>query len=328
MYLDQDEMTKIIDGIIPYIKICRFDHWVKNIFILPGFLIALLLGTGDTRVLVEDNLATYLINLVMIVIATGFIASANYTINEYLDRDYDKLHPSKKTRPGAQGQLKFKWVLSQYIILIIIGLLLSIKLGVFAVKIQIILLVMGFIYNVPPIRSKDKPFVDVITESINNPIRFILGWIVVINHTLPPSSILFCYWMGGAYLMAIKRFSELRSIQDKKIAGLYRNSFKFYNEKWLLVSAIFYAVNASFFLGIFLIKYRIEYVLIFPLVALLFADYLRISYVSNSSAQAPETLYKEKSLIVISIVITIAFIYLTFNDIKSIHLLLNPIKFM
>ena len=35
---------------------------------------------------------------------------------------------------------------------------------------------MGCLYNIPPIRTKDHAYVDVLSESINNPIRFLVGW--------------------------------------------------------------------------------------------------------------------------------------------------------
>ena len=73
---------------------------------------------------------------------------------------------------------------------------------------------MGIIYNVRPIRSKDRIYLDVLSESINNPLRLLLGWSAVLAGMLPPSSILMAYWMGGAFLMAVKRYAEYRFIND------------------------------------------------------------------------------------------------------------------
>ena len=55
------------------------------------------------------------------------------------------------------------------------------------------LLFMGLIYNVPPIRSKERPYLDVLSESINNPIRLLLGWFVVTERELPPASLVVIY---------------------------------------------------------------------------------------------------------------------------------------
>jgi len=31
-------------GIVPYLRIARFDHWIKNVFVLPGVLVALMVA--------------------------------------------------------------------------------------------------------------------------------------------------------------------------------------------------------------------------------------------------------------------------------------------
>src|SRR5690606_6353933 len=104
-----------------------------------------------------------------------------------------------------------------------------------------LLLLMGILYNVQPFRTKDKPYLDVLSESFNNPLRLLLGWSILVHDGLPPSSILLAFWMGGAFLMAVKRYSEYRFIDDPARAGLYRNSFRYYSERTLLLSSFFYA---------------------------------------------------------------------------------------
>jgi 4-hydroxybenzoate polyprenyltransferase len=104
--------------------------------------------------------------------------------------------------------------------------------------------------------------------------------------------------MGGAFLMAAKRFAEYRMIGNKEQAGLYRKSFKHYSEKSLLISAFFYALLSVFFSGIFMIKYRIELLLAIPFLCGLFCLYFNICYKPDSSAQKPEKLFKEKGLMI------------------------------
>jgi hypothetical protein len=64
--------------------------------------------------------------------------------------------------------------------------------------------------------------------------------------------------------MNVKRFSEYKMINNPEIAGLYRKSFQFYSEKKLLIISFFYAMFATTFCSIFLIKYHIEYVFSLP----------------------------------------------------------------
>ncbi|MCR5652079.1 MAG: UbiA prenyltransferase family protein [Lachnospiraceae bacterium] len=300
-----------------YIKIARPDHWVKNIFIIPGLGVAFLLVDIPS---VTELLYKFLIAFA----ATCMIASANYVINEWLDADFDKYHPTKKYRPVVSENMKFSLVMTEYVVLAAIGLGLSLLINFSFLITEVWLLVMGIIYNVKPLRTKDIPFLDVITESINNMIRLLLGWFVVTSTEVPPGSILLGYWMGGAFLMGIKRFAEYRMIGDPKTAGLYRKSFAKYNERTLLCSSMFYAFCSTFCMGIFLIKYRLEYVLVMPFLFLLFVYYLYIAFKDDSAVQKPEKLYKEKKLMVFVGVIVLIVVILTVVDIPGLKLFQEP----
>jgi hypothetical protein len=96
--------------------------------------------------------------------------------------------------------------------------------------------------------------------------------------------------------MALKRFSELNEIGDRSLAGSYRASFKHYTPESLLVSVVFYASTAMLFLGAFIMRYRIELILGFPLVALTMAIYLKLAFKRESAVQNPEKLYREPAL--------------------------------
>jgi len=153
-----------------------------------------------------------------------------------------------------------------------------------------------------PARTKDVPYLDVLTESINNPLRMLLGWYAVTSvmsppdSLVPPVSLLVSYWMIGCYFMGLKRFSELNEIGDRSVAGSYRASFKRYTPESLLVSVVFYASTAMLFFGAFIIRYRIELIVGFPLVAWTMAIYFKLAFKAESSVQNPEKLYKEPLL--------------------------------
>jgi decaprenyl-phosphate phosphoribosyltransferase len=280
-----DGAAAVASRIRNHIRIARPDHWIKNVFMIPGAAVALVVAPHvRSSVLATATLA---------LVSACLTASANYTINEYLDGPSDQFHPVKGDRPAALGLLDPRLVMLQYVLLVASGLgaaCLVNRLFLFAC---IALLVMGLIYNVPPLRLKDKAYFDVLTESINSPIRFLLGWLIVTANTLPPSSAILAYWMGGAFLMSVKRYAEYRWIGDPLRAERYRKSFARYTEETLLLSSFFYALCSAFFIAVFLIKYRVEFILTFPLFAILFGWYLAIGFEHNSAAQAPEKLYRE-----------------------------------
>lgn len=302
-----------------YLGIARLNHWFKNIFVLPGTALAILLTGSPLR----DALGPTIVAL----LATGFLASANYVLNEWLDAKSDKHHPLKQHRPGANGRLRPQLVMLEYLLLASTGLLLANTLTIQFLYIAVVFLCMGAIYNVPPLRSKDRAFLDVLSESINNPLRLLLGWSALVNGILPPSSIMLAYWMGGAFLMAVKRYAEYRHIGDPARAAKYRNSFSQYTEKSLLLSAFFYALSAAFFLGIFLIKYRVEFLVSFPFFALLFAWYLAIGMQPDSAAQHPEKLHRNGSFVAYTVFLVFLVILLFFIDIPILDIFVNKVNF-
>lgn len=300
-----------------YIKIARIDHWIKNLFIIPGIAVAILLL----------NVKISSINILSLIIgflATCFIASANYVINEWLDAEFDKYHPTKKYRPVVGGNVQFKFVITEYLIFAILGIALSLFINYLFVITELWLLLMGIIYNVKPLRSKDIIFLDVLSESINNMIRLLLGWFLITSNAFPPVSILIGYWMAGAFLMGTKRLAEYRMIGNPETAGLYRKSFKYYTEKTLFGSSFFYALCSTFCIGIFLVKYRIEYVLGMPFMFFLFAYYVMMAFDEDSAVQKPEKLYKEKKLLLLVGLVVVILALLTVIDIPALHSFSDP----
>lgn len=316
-------MMALSGRLADYVAIARPDHWGKNIFVLPGAALALIVDPQASI----GSLACLGVGLV----STCLIASANYTINEFLDGKFDRFHPTKSARPAAQGRLDGRLVMLQYLLLSSVGLLIASFLNPVFLYASILLLVMGLIYNVEPVRTKDKAYLDVLSESFNNPIRLVLGWAAITTIILPPVSMIIAYWMGGAYLMAIKRYAEYRVIGDPERAGRYRASFKHYTEESLSLSAFFYALTSSLFLGIFLIKYKVELILSFPFFALLFVWYQAIANRHNSPAVSPEKLYLEPYFMAYVAFLSLLVLALFMFDIPSIaylteHSVLNDMR--
>ena len=193
-----------VHRVMPYIRIMRVDHWFKNVFVLPGIVVALT-SQGNTE------WSGLFQNFVIGMAAVCLIASSNYVINEVLDAPFDLHHPIKKNRPVPSGLVNIKIAYVQWIALMVIGLGLGALVRVPLVLSLAGLWIAGCAYNSPPVRTKDVPNLDVLTESINNPLRMLVGWYIVPNSPTPPVSLLISYWMIGCFFMGLKRFAEDRS---------------------------------------------------------------------------------------------------------------------
>jgi decaprenyl-phosphate phosphoribosyltransferase len=318
---EERRILRVPATVADYFKMTRPDYWLKNIFILPGVVFALAAYHAPID-------AGLILKIIAGTISAILVASANYVINEYLDASFDQYHPVKKSRTAVVCEVTRSKVMFLYSMLAVAGLTIGYLISFNFLMTSVFLLFMGLVYNVPPVRSKERVYLDVLTESVNNPIRFALGWFMVehvgsqtgtgdllVVDAMPPLSIILAYWMGGAFLMATKRFAEFRFIGNAKLAGLYRRSFRYYTENTLLISMFFYAITCAFFLGIFLVKNRIEMLISFPFFALLFAWYLKIGLLKNSPVQGTEKLYTRKWFMLYLVLFTILVFTLMFVDI-------------
>jgi decaprenyl-phosphate phosphoribosyltransferase len=285
----QEADVSFRDRLRAHVSIARLDHSIKNLFVLPGIVVPLSVYPGLFNLRLLGN-------LILAFFAITLVACSNYVINEVLDAPFDRLHPLKCNRPAARGLVNIGAAYGQWLLMMIAGVAIGLLISRMFALMALVLWIMGCLYNFPPVRTKDVPYLDVMTESINNPLRMLLGWYAVTTVLVPPVSLLIAYWMIGCYFMGLKRFSELSEIRDRVVAGSYRASFKRYTSESLLVSALFYASTAMLFLGAFIIRYRIELILGFPLVALTMAIYLKLAFKPGSAVQNPEKLYREPML--------------------------------
>ncbi len=78
----------------PLIRLLRPHQWLKNGFVLIGLLFGHAWNDPDTLMRVALSFAAFCL-----------LSSAVYIFNDLLDREADRLHPEKRNRPLASGQV-------------------------------------------------------------------------------------------------------------------------------------------------------------------------------------------------------------------------------
>src|SRR5687767_2176155 len=138
------------------IRLLRPDHWFKNVFALPGALAAVALFQDDVA------WSSLLWRVPVGIVALCLTASANYVLNALLDAESDRHHPTKRERAIPSGAVppRTAWIL--YAVVTVAGLGISLPLGWRFASSMLALWVMGLAYNVPPLRTKDQPYLDVL----------------------------------------------------------------------------------------------------------------------------------------------------------------------
>lgn len=246
---------------------------------------------------------------------TWGVSTANYVLNEIVDLPFDIHHPSKRFRPLVQGEIRTLPFALIGALLIVVSLAAS--YAVFAQKFffsMLVLFIAGIVYNVPPIRTKDIPFLDAISESANNPIRFLIGWFAFAHlDAFPPWSLLISWWSFGNFLMVSKRLSEFRFLKDK--AGDYRRSHKRYTGNYLLFGLAASAViclAAFLYLG-YTRKLQTFY-LIAPFLLFFFLLILRKTLREAEVMEEPEKMLANPKYAAYTLFLVLLFVLAYFKD--------------
>ena len=286
---------------IEYLKVLRADHWLKNIFIFFGHLVAIALLPDE----VPQNKVELAARIVLSLVPACLIASANYIINEILDAPFDRMHPTKRLRPVPAGTVKIPvlWVIMAVLTVVAFALAAGwFNMG-YVISLALLLL-SGLVYNVEPIRLKDRAYLDVVAESFNNPIRLWLGWFALLPaNVFPPLSVVLAWWFFGALLMAGKRYAEFRFIGDARRSGDYRKSFRVYTERSLILSMVTHANFFCFCMGVAIAVYRPNLVFAFPLVVVAICVYLHRAMSEEGARLEPEHLLKSPLVIACTLVV-------------------------
>ncbi len=240
---------------------------------------------------------------------------ANYVINEIADAPYDIHHPTKRNRPLVKGEIRlipFSLLGFALTLSALIPAFLLFSASFFFSLLG--LLVAGFIYNLKPVRTKDIPFLDAISESANNPIRFLIGWFALSPSTvLPPLSLLICWWAFGNFLLVAKRLSEFRFLKEK--AGDYRASLRKYSKKSLLLGMTVSAL--VFFLTYFYFAFAFRFQSLFlfsPFLLFYFFLFLRKTIKEREVMEEPEQLLKNLKFALYTIFLSLLFVLSFFID--------------
>ncbi len=289
--------------IIEYLKALRLERWPRSF--------AIYLGTFSFFLLYPQKIVfslSFFIKIILAFVFTWGISTANYIINEIADAPFDQHHPIKKTRPLAAGKVSKKVLMILFFLATIFSIAAAyLYFGKHYTIYLVSLLIAGFFYNIPPIRLKDIPILDFVSESVNNPIRFLIGWYAFSKSEFPPYLLLIWWWFFGMFLMIGKRIAEKRFLGEES-SQAYRPSLKNVSEKVLFYFMVFTGFMSFALILLFSIEYKI---LTFTIFSFPFAIFLGwMTYTVNKKRgelEEPEELLKNPYLSIIIFILTFIF---------------------
>ncbi len=272
-----------------YIDSLRLDRWPRSLAIIIGSAAVFLVHPGRWP---GDLTLSVVLRILVAFFLTWMVSTANYIINEITDAPFDAFHPGKKHRPLVQKQISSKVLLMGWLLLTLAALLSGQALYSRAFVLSLgALLLAGILYNVPPMRMKDIPYLDSTVESANNPIRFLIGWYVLAGH-FPPLSLLLAWWAFGNFLMVGKRVAEKKFLTAAE-SSAYRLSLSRYSLSGLV---FFMAFNGLLFLAMFVVfAWRLNlktFFYVLPFIVFYLVFFLFKSTQDRDAAEEPEKLLK------------------------------------
>ncbi len=184
--------------IVPLIKAMRPHQWVKNTFVFAGILFS-------GRLFNPDDIITVIIGFAIFCMA----ASGVYLFNDSLDKEKDKLHPKKKNRPIASGQIPVWLAIGFAVLLWSVGLLWA-----FTVDIEFGFLIAFYIllHIIYTILLKQVVIWDLMFVSAGFVLRAV-GGAIILNVDIS-SWLLVCTSLLSLFLITAKRRAELVNVSD------------------------------------------------------------------------------------------------------------------
>jgi len=221
-----------------YFSLIRLKQWIKNFFVFAPLLFS--------KHLFEIE---YFYKAFIAFLSFCFVSSSVYVINDIIDREKDKLHPKKKLRPIASGQIGLLQAFLILFIFLVSSILTSLKLNY---KIAIIIafyFVLNFSYS---FWLKNIVILDIMTISVGFILRVIAGG-EAIDVKISNWLILSTFFIS-IFLAAMKRRSELALFENndlltRKVLSEYSTYFAdligVISASALLISYALYTINEN-----------------------------------------------------------------------------------
>ena len=272
------KLADIVELIRPY-------QWYKNLVIFLPIIFG--------GVLFDFNAFS---KTVLGLVSLCCVSSFNYVINDIMDKDYDKNHPEKKTRPLACNKIKIGEALIVAFLLLLISLAIALSLSRYFVLCILALVVLTQLYT---FYFKNEVILDIILIALNFVIRSVSGAVVILTNNKPYISIsswlILCTFFLSLFISVGKRESDLiflgkNAKKHKEVLGYYRGSL---TQAMMIITTS--SLIISYSLYSFLSVYK-SIILTLPIAMYAIFRYLFLIYQGSDIARHPHKIFNDKKI--------------------------------
>jgi decaprenyl-phosphate phosphoribosyltransferase len=224
-----------------------------------------------------------------------FASSSGYLINDWIDRDIDRLHPTKKFRPFASGKLGFK----SFIALVAISLTLTLYASSFLNNDFRFYLILYLIFTISyTVLIKKVIVLELVWISLGFVLRGVAGAAAL---SLEVSRwFLIILGFGSLFIVSCKRLAEIHNSANsqRKVLRSYSDSFlQTVTQSSLTITLLSYALWVFDTQS----KVLLAQISIITFALALFSYHLNTT---SNNAEAPERLLYQSKSILIYLIIT------------------------
>jgi 4-hydroxybenzoate polyprenyltransferase len=199
------------------IELARPEQWIKNFVVFMPVIFGLQMYKFDAW-----------LRAVAAAAAFCFISSLAYILNDIRDRESDQLHPAKKSRPLASGQIGTRAAIIEALVLLVLALGLAQGLSTLLTFMVLAYLVLQICYVMA---LKARVLIDVICIALGFVLRAAAGAVAIgveISPWLFICMFTICLFMGFC-----KRYSEAVTMGEGLEAGGHRRTLIEYSPELL-----------------------------------------------------------------------------------------------
>ncbi|HEU5145811.1 MAG TPA: decaprenyl-phosphate phosphoribosyltransferase [Chryseosolibacter sp.] len=277
-------------GIVSYIKsiihVIRVRQWIKNLFLfIPSFFAGHLFKTEEL----------FLVGIGAV--AFSLVASGVYVLNDYRDRFVDRLHPTKRYRPIASGEIGAATAWTLIVTLVISGLAIAafLEMTFFYLLVTYLALNVGYSMGL-----KNIPIVDLFIVSLGFLLRIYSGGVIAdlpITHWLSIMILLL-----ALFLIIARRRDDI--LINAKSGSVIRKSIQAYNLDFInscitllsavvIVAYIMYTVSPEV-----TERFNSDYLFVTTIFVIAgIMRYLQIIFVENKSGSPTRIFVKDKFIL-------------------------------
>jgi 4-hydroxybenzoate polyprenyltransferase len=205
----------VVNSPAAIIKVARPVHWIKNLSLFAALIF--------TSKLFNE---LFFVKVFWAFVAFDFASSATYIFNDIIDAKLDRLHPTKKNRPIASGELSVSMAYFEAGIFALLAIFLASRLNPLFYLSVMFYLIMQILYSLV---LKNIPTVDIVIIATGFIIRVYAGAFVIDAHL--SVWFLLCVISVALFLASGKRRSELNILETSQITT--RKSLSHYQRELL-----------------------------------------------------------------------------------------------